>query len=75
MMVINVPMLFAASWRIMKTWFNPCSVAKVEVIAIRGAAGEKQLLELINANQLQNLSQINRTPTEIMYRLIYSSIK
>ncbi|KAL7562456.1 hypothetical protein ACA910_005433 [Epithemia clementina (nom. ined.)] len=51
MVVINAPLLFAASWRIIKGWLDPQSASKVEVISSK-AASHARLLELVDAPQL-----------------------
>lgn len=51
MVLLNAPTFFAATWRLIKGWLDPRTQAKIEVISSK-AAGEKRLLELVDADQL-----------------------
>jgi len=51
MIIINAPTFFSATWRIIKGWIDPRTAGKIEVIS-NTAAGEKRLLELVDAEQL-----------------------
>lgn len=51
MLILNAPTFFSASWRLIKGWLDPRTASKIEVISSR-SAGEKRLLEYIDADQL-----------------------
>lgn len=51
MLLLNAPTFFAASWRLIRGWLDPRTAAKIEVISSK-SAGEKRLLELVDADQL-----------------------
>ena len=51
MVLLNAPTFFAATWRLIKGWLDPRTQAKIEVISSK-SAGEKRLLELVDADQL-----------------------
>lgn len=51
MLLLNAPTFFSATWLLIKGWLDPRTQAKIEVISSR-AAGEKRLLELVDADQL-----------------------
>ena len=51
MFIINCPMFFSASWRLIKGWLDPRTASKIEVLSSRKEA-EKKLLELIDEDQL-----------------------
>jgi CRAL/TRIO domain len=51
MFIINCPMFFSASWRLIKGWLDPRTASKIEVISSKDQA-KKKLLELIDVDQL-----------------------
>ena len=51
MFIINAPMFFSASWRLIKGWLDPRTASKIDVISNKDAA-KKKLLELIDKDQL-----------------------
>lgn len=51
MLILNAPTFFAATWRIIKGWLDPRTANKIEVISSK-TAGEKRLLELVDADLL-----------------------
>ena len=51
MFIINAPMFFAATWRLIKGWLDPRTTAKIQVFSNKKEA-QKKLLELIDEDQL-----------------------
>jgi len=51
MFIINCPMFFSASWRLIKGWLDPRTAAKIEVLSNKKEA-ERKLLELVDKDQL-----------------------
>jgi hypothetical protein len=51
MLILNSPTFFSATWRIIKGWLDPRTANKIEVIS-NTAAGQKRLLELVDAELL-----------------------
>ena len=51
MFIINCPMFFSASWRLIKGWLDPRTTSKIEVISSKDMA-KKKLLELVDEDQL-----------------------
>lgn len=51
MFIINAPMFFSASWRLIKGWLDPRTTSKIEVFSNKKEA-HKKLLELIDEDQL-----------------------
>lgn len=66
MLILNAPTFFSASWRLIKGWLDPRTAGKIEVISSR-SAGEKRLLEYIDADQLpSDYGGTAATTTDIM---------
>ncbi|CAB9506622.1 Phosphatidylinositol/phosphatidylcholine transfer protein [Seminavis robusta] len=51
MFIINSPLFFSASWRLIKGWLDPRTASKIDVVSSKDAA-KKKLLELIDEDQL-----------------------
>lgn len=51
MLIINAPSFFPPSWRLIKSWLDPRTASKIEVISST-AASHKRLLELVDRDQL-----------------------
>ena len=51
MFIINAPLFFSASWRLIKGWLDPRTASKIDVISNKDTA-RKKLLELIDEDQL-----------------------
>merc|ERR1711865_980996 len=51
MFIINSPIFFTASWKIIRGWLDPRTAGKVEVISSR-KSWEKALLNYIDADEL-----------------------
>ena len=51
MFIINAPMFFSASWRLIKGWLDPRTTSKIEVFSNKKEA-YKKLLELVDEDQL-----------------------
>lgn len=51
MFIVNCPMFFSASWRLIKGWLDPRTAGKIEVLSNKDQA-KKKLLELVDEDQL-----------------------
>jgi hypothetical protein len=51
MLIVNAPMFFPPTWRLIKGWLDPRTSGKIEVISGK-AAMEKRLLELVGETEL-----------------------
>lgn len=51
MVIVNAPVFFAASWRLIKGWLDPRTTSKIDVISSR-TSWEKKLKEFIDDDQL-----------------------
>jgi hypothetical protein len=51
MLIVNAPMFFPPTWRLIKGWLDPRTSSKIEVISGKTAM-EKRLLELVAEEQL-----------------------
>lgn len=51
MIIMNAPMFFSASWRLIKGWLDPRTQSKIEVFSNKKEA-HKRLLQLIDEDQL-----------------------
>jgi hypothetical protein len=51
MLIVNAPMFFPPTWRLIKGWLDPRTSSKIEVISGKSSM-EKRLLELVAAEQL-----------------------
>jgi len=51
MVIVNAPVFFSMTWKIVKGWLDPRTANKVEIFSSR-STGEKRLRELINDDQL-----------------------
>lgn len=51
MVIVNAPMFFPPTWRLIKGWLDPRTSNKIEVISGKSAM-EKRLLELVEEGQL-----------------------
>jgi hypothetical protein len=51
MLIVNAPAFFPPTWRLIKSWLDPRTASKIEVISGK-AACEKRLLELVDEDQL-----------------------
>lgn len=65
MLIVNSPTFFTATWRIIKGWLDPRTAAKIEVISSK-SAGEKRLLELVDADLLPTDYGGNAKDTETL---------
>ena len=51
MLIVNAPMFFPPTWRLIKGWLDPRTSSKIEVLSSKSSM-EKRLLELVAAEQL-----------------------